>query len=71
MEKNGKVVQKGNTKNMIWKLNELISEVSKFLTLKIGDIIFSGTPSGVGKIYIDDQYEGFIENKNIFSFKIK
>ncbi|MDG2397604.1 MAG: fumarylacetoacetate hydrolase family protein [Flavobacteriaceae bacterium] len=71
LEKNGKVVQKGNTKNMIWKLNELISEVSKFLTLKIGDIIFSGTPSGVGKIYIDDQYEGFIENKNIFSFKIK
>ena len=48
LKKNGKIVQEGNSSKMLWNINELISETSKYFTLKIGDIIFTGTPSGVG-----------------------
>lgn len=71
LENNKKVVQKGNTSLMLWKIDALIEYVSKYFTLKIGDIIFTGTPSGVAKVNPNDQLEGFIENKQLFSIKVK
>lgn len=71
LEKNGEQVQKGNTALMLWKIDELIAYVSQFFTLKIGDIIFTGTPSGVGKVSPEDKLTGHIENKKIFSIQIK
>ena len=71
LEKNGEVVQDGNTKLMLWKVDELIEYVSKYFTLKIGDIIFTGTPAGVGKVFAEDQLKGFIENEELFSIKVK
>jgi len=71
LKKNGNDVQVGNTSNMLWSFDELISEISKFFTLKIGDVIFTGTPSGVNKVIENDVFEGFIENKNVFKINIK
>ena len=69
--KNGKKVQEGNTQQMIWKIDRLIAYISQFFTLKIGDIIFTGTPSGVGSVNENDVLEGFLENKKSFSVRIK
>ena len=71
LEKNGKIVQVGNTSNMLWDIDELISEISKYFTLKIGDIIFTGTPSGVGKVDENDILVGRIGEKECFSINIK
>lgn len=68
---NSKTVQTGNTANMIYSFDEIIAYVSRFFTLKIGDLIFTGTPAGVGKVAINDVLEGYVENKKMFSFKIK
>ncbi|HCQ14451.1 fumarylacetoacetate hydrolase family protein [Flavobacterium sp.] len=68
---NGKVVQKGNSSHMLWKIDELISHVSQFFTLKIGDIIFTGTPEGVAAVKPNDILEGFIENKRLFKIQVK
>jgi len=56
---------------MLWKIDELISYISTYFTLKIGDVIFTGTPAGVGKVSIGDKLEGFIEGDKIFYLKIK
>lgn len=69
--KNDVTVQQGNTNLMLWKIDELIEYVSKYFTLKIGDIIFTGTPAGVGKVNANDTLAGFIENKQLFSIKVK
>jgi len=71
LEKNGATVQKSNTKLMLWKIDELIAYVSQFFTLKIGDVIFTGTPAGVGKVAAEDKLTGFIEDTKIFSIQIK
>jgi len=71
LEKNDAVVQEGNTALMLWKIDELIAHVSKFFTLKIGDIIFTGTPSGVAKVSPNDVLTGYIEDKKSFSVKVK
>ena len=71
LEKNGKEVQKGNTSLMLWKIDALIENISKYFTLKIGDVIFTGTPSGVSQILPNDTLKGFIENKEMFSIKVK
>jgi 2-keto-4-pentenoate hydratase/2-oxohepta-3-ene-1,7-dioic acid hydratase in catechol pathway len=68
---NNKIVQTSNSSNMIWKVDELISEVSNYFTLKIGDILFTGTPEGVGKVNVGDDLDGFLEKKKVFSIKIK
>ncbi len=68
---NGKTVQKGNSSDMIFKISELIAYVSRFFTIKIGDILFTGTPVGVGKIVIGDRLEGYIFDNKMFDFKIK
>ncbi|WP_309609888.1 fumarylacetoacetate hydrolase family protein [Flavobacterium sp.] len=71
LTKNGETVQSGNTDNMLWKIDELISYVSQFFTLKIGDIIFTGTPSGVAKVNSEDVLEGFLEGNKLFRIQIK
>lgn len=71
LEKNGNLVQQGNTSYMLWKMDEIIEYVSKYFTLKIGDIIFTGTPAGVGKVEPEDLLNGYIENKKMFSVTIK
>ncbi|MEZ4859041.1 MAG: fumarylacetoacetate hydrolase family protein [Flavobacteriaceae bacterium] len=71
LQKNGKVVQVGNTSLMLWKIDALIEYVSKYFTLKIGDIIFTGTPSGVGKVAPNDVLKGYIEKNEMFSIKVK
>ena len=68
---NDEVVQKGNTGNMIHKIDELIEYVSKYFTLKIGDIIFTGTPAGAGKVKPNDKLKGYIENEEMFSITVK
>ncbi|MFC4632373.1 fumarylacetoacetate hydrolase family protein [Dokdonia ponticola] len=71
LQKNGTVVQDGNTAQMLWKIDELISYVSQYFTLKIGDIIFTGTPAGVGPVAINDKLKGFIGDKEMFSIHVK
>ncbi|CAM4290035.1 fumarylacetoacetate hydrolase family protein [Gillisia hiemivivida] len=69
--KNNQPVQTGNTGDMLWKIDEIISYVSKYFTLKIGDIIFTGTPEGVGKVEVNDVLTGLIEEKQLFSIQVK
>ena len=69
--KNSETVQEGNTSQMIWSIDSLINEVSRFFTLKIGDIIFTGTPAGVGPVVENDVLEGYLEGKKAFTLKIK
>jgi 2-keto-4-pentenoate hydratase/2-oxohepta-3-ene-1,7-dioic acid hydratase in catechol pathway len=71
LKKNNEVVQSASSELMLWKIDELISYVSQFFTLKKGDIIFSGTPSGVGKVEAGDVLEGFIENESFFKVSVK
>lgn len=68
---NEKTVQKGNSKDMIFSIDELIAYVSRFFTLKIGDILFTGTPAGVGKVSVGDHLEGYIFEKKMFDFFVK
>jgi len=71
LEKNGEIVQRGNSAQMLWKIDDLISYCSTFFTLKIGDILFTGTPAGVGAVAEGDLLTGFLESKEAFSVKIK
>jgi 2-keto-4-pentenoate hydratase/2-oxohepta-3-ene-1,7-dioic acid hydratase in catechol pathway len=56
---------------MLWKIDELISYCSQYFTLKIGDILFTGTPSGVGRVSLEDHLVGYLDSKQVFSVKIK
>lgn len=69
--KNDVEVQKGNTNLMLWKIDELISHVSSYFMLKKGDVIFTGTPAGVGKIQANDYLSGMLEGHELFALKIK
>jgi 2-keto-4-pentenoate hydratase/2-oxohepta-3-ene-1,7-dioic acid hydratase in catechol pathway len=69
--KNGQIQQKGNTSDMIFSFNFLISYISQYFTLKMGDIIFTGTPAGVSKLIENDFLQGYIENEKFFEVKIK
>ncbi|QXP61598.1 fumarylacetoacetate hydrolase family protein [Olleya sp. HaHaR_3_96] len=71
LEKNSSVVQTANTNLMLWKIDELIEYVSKYFTLKIGDIIFTGTPAGVGRVVANDKLKGFLEDRELFSITVK
>lgn len=68
---NGNPVQRGNSGLMIFNFEEIISHVSKYVTLKIGDLIYTGTPAGVGPVKIGDHLEGFLEDKKLLDFYIK
>ncbi len=71
LKKNGAVVQSGNTADMIYDIDILIAHVSKYMTLKIGDVLFTGTPKGVGPVSIDDKLTGFLSGKPMFAINIK
>ena len=71
LELNGNLAQKGSTSLMLWNIDEIISYVSKYFTLKIGDVIFTGTPSGVAKVIENDNLVGFLNDRECFSIKIK
>ncbi len=71
LEKNGVIVQESNTSQMLWKIDALISYVSQYFTLKIGDIIFTGTPEGVGRVEEEDKLKGFLGNTELFSINVK
>ncbi|MDD4696637.1 MAG: fumarylacetoacetate hydrolase family protein [Fermentimonas sp.] len=68
---NRATVQQGNTKDMIYSVDRIISYISKFFTLKIGDLIFTGTPAGVGPVSINDHLQGYIEERKLLDFRIK
>ena len=71
LKKNGESVQKGYARDMVFNFDEIINHVSKYMTLKIGDLIFTGTPEGVGPIKIGDHLEGFLNDKKIINLNIK
>ena len=71
LKKNNETAQIGNSNLMLWKIDELISYVSQFFTLKIGDIIFTGTPEGVAAVKPDDVLEGFLEGQQLFRIQVK
>lgn len=68
---NSQTVQSGNTKDMIFSIDKIIAYVSRFFTLKIGDLIYTGTPAGVGRVAINDRLEAYIENKKLMDIHIK
>lgn len=68
---NGKKVQEGHSADMLFKVDELIAYISTYFTLKTGDIIFTGTPVGVGPVQIDDHLEGYIEDRKVLDFRCK
>lgn len=68
---NGEAVQEGDSGLMIFGFDEIISHVSKYVTLKIGDLIYTGTPAGVGPVQIGDHLEGYLENKKLLDFEVK
>ncbi|QCX52840.1 fumarylacetoacetate hydrolase family protein [Elizabethkingia sp. JS20170427COW] len=71
MLKNKQLVQSGNTKEMIFDIDQLISYISEYFTLRVGDLIFTGTPAGVGAIVENDILEGMLENQAVFNIKIQ
>lgn len=71
MKRNNKIVQVGNTGHMLYAIDEIIEYVSQFFTLKIGDLIFTGTPHGVGQVHQGDVLDGYIGNTPMFSIKVK
>lgn len=70
LEKNGEVVQRGDTGLMLWELHELIAYISTFFTLKKGDIIFTGTPEGVGRVAANDYLVGSLEGTTVFTLNV-
>lgn len=71
LDLNGKTVQDGNTRDLLFSFEYIISFVSKYITLKKGDLIFTGTPQGVGKVAIGDRLEGYLENEKLLDFEIR
>lgn len=71
LTKNSETVQRGNSSDMLFSINKIISEVSKYFTIKIGDLIFTGTPAGVGPVSKGDILEGYIGEENLFRLNVK
>lgn len=71
LDKNGTTVQEGNSALMIFSIDDIIAHVSKYFTLKIGDLIYTGTPAGVGQVKIGDRLEGYLEGEKKFDFWVK
>lgn len=68
---NGNTVQEGCTSNMLYRVDQLIAYISQYFTLKTGDILYTGTPAGVGPVHIDDHLEGYIEDRKVLEFNCK
>lgn len=71
LKKNNETVQNGNTKMMLFSPEDIIAFVSQYFTLKVGDLIFTGTPKGVGKVAENDFLEAYLENKKVFDLRIQ
>jgi len=71
LEIDGETVQQGNTADMIFKTDEIIEYVSRFVTLRMGDLIFTGTPAGIGKVEVNNHIQGYINNRKLLDFMIK
>ena len=71
LKKNGEIVQSGNTQQMLFNIDQIIAYISQFYTLKIGDLIYTGTPAGVGQVNPGDVLEGFIEEQKMFEVKVR
>lgn len=71
LRKNGQTVQRGDSAYMLFSIDDLISQVSKYYTIKIGDLMYTGTPAGVGPVAIGDRLEGFLEGKKMFDIDVK
>ena len=71
LEVNGETKQQGNTSEMLFSIDTIIEYVSQFFTLKIGDLIFTGTPKGVGPIAINDHFQAYLEGEQVLDLKIK
>ncbi len=71
LDVNGKTVQTGNSGLMIFDFDEIIAQITKYITIKIGDLIYTGTPAGVGPVNTGDLLEGFLEGKKVFDFVVK
>ena len=71
LNKNGNEVQNGNSTDMLFDIDRIIAYISQFITLKIGDLIYTGTPAGVGKITVGDEFEAFIEGKSMLKMRVK
>lgn len=68
---NGSVVQQGNSVDMLFTVDRIIAYISRFITLKMGDLIFTGTPAGVGRVSIDDHLQGYIKERKLLDFRVK
>ena len=68
---NGQTVQEGCTADMVFDIDEIVAYISQYFTLKTGDVIFTGTPAGVGPVHIDDHLEGYVEERKVLEFNCK
>lgn len=71
LKKNDVIVQQGNSKDMLFNFDQIIVHISKYFTINIGDLIFTGTPAGVGRVQIGDHLEGFLEEEKLLDFEVK
>jgi 2-keto-4-pentenoate hydratase/2-oxohepta-3-ene-1,7-dioic acid hydratase in catechol pathway len=71
LKKNSEVVQQGNSKEMIFDFDYIVSYISNFFSINIGDLVFTGTPKGVGEIVVGDEIEAFIENESLLTLDVK
>ena len=71
LDVNGRTVQEGCTSDMLYKVDELVSYISTYFTLKTGDLLYTGTPAGVGPVKIDDHLEGWLEDQKLLDFRVK
>lgn len=71
LEKNGQIVQAGNTRDLLFTFEDIIVFVSQYITLRKGDLIFTGTPEGVGPVAIGDHLEGFLKQEKVLDFHVK
>ena len=71
LRKNGEVMQRGNSRDMIFSVDTVIEHISQFVTLKIGDLIYTGTPAGVGPVKIGDKLEAYLEGEKLLSCLVK
>lgn len=69
--KNGAIVQKGNSSQMIFSFDKLIANISKYFSLNIGDLVFTGTPAGVGECVVGDELEAFLEENSLLKLQVK
>ena len=71
LKKNGELVQQGNSKDLIFDFDYLVSYISNFFSINIGDLVFTGTPKGVGEIVVGDEMEAFMENETLLTLDVK